>query len=73
METIRRFFQVDRNEINYLSLIIESYDGMALVRTEDPYRAIIEVRISPGCEGIFSGLIESLCEHEGIKIIPEKS
>lgn len=68
METIQRFFQVDRREINYLRLIIESYDGMAVVRTIDPYKAVIELRISPGCESIVFELLESLKKHEGIRI-----
>ena len=68
METIQRFFQVDRREINYLRLIIESYDGMAVVRTIDPYKAVIELRISPGCENIVFELLESLKKHEGIRI-----
>ena len=52
METSNQIFCVDRQEINYLRVIIESYDGMAIVRTIDPYDALIEIQISPGCEDI---------------------
>ncbi|GAF96212.1 unnamed protein product [marine sediment metagenome] len=68
MGTIRRLFQVERLEINYLRVTIESYDGMAVVRTIDPHTALIELGISPGCEDVILELLESLRETEGIRI-----
>ena len=66
METIKRILEVDRREINYLRVTIESYDGMALVRTVDPEEATIELLVAPGCEAILHTLIESLKSEEGI-------
>jgi hypothetical protein len=57
---------VERHEINYLRVTIESYDGMALVRTVDSEEAIIELLVSPGCEAILFTLIEALKREEGI-------
>ena len=65
-KTIRQIFRVERSEINYLQVTIESYDGMALVRTVDPEEATIEILVSPGCEAILLSLIESLKTEEGI-------
>jgi hypothetical protein len=65
-KTIRQIFRVERREINYLRVTIESYDGMALVRTVDPEEATIEILVSPGCEAILLSLIESLKTEEGI-------
>lgn len=59
---------MDRREINYLRVTIESYDGMGVVRTLDSDTAIIEVQVAPGCEGYFSGLVNSLVKDEGISI-----
>ena len=70
METIKHLFRVERHEINFLRLIVESYDGMAVVRTVDPHKAIIELLISPGCENMVFELLESLKASEGIKLIP---
>ena len=53
-------------EISYLRYIIESYDGMAIVRTIDPHEARIEVMIAPGCEAIVFELLESLRTDEDI-------
>ncbi len=68
METIRHIIRVDRREINYLSLIIASYDGIALVRTIDPHEALIELQISPGCEYFVFELLDYLVEDEAISL-----
>ena len=66
--TNKMIFQVRRRDIDYIRNTLESYDGMALVRTIDPYKALIEVYIAPGCEGLVSELIDSLRIREGIKL-----
>ena len=48
---------------------MESYDGIALVRTIDPYKALIEIYIAPECEDLVDELIESLKHREGINFI----
>ena len=68
METNKHILRVDRREINYLRVTIESYDGMGVVRTLDPHAATIEVQVAPGCEDYFSGLVNSLVKDEGIVI-----
>ncbi len=68
METNKHIFRVDRREINYLRVTIESYDGMGVVRTLDPHTATIEVRVAPGCEDHFSQLMNSLVKDEGLAI-----
>ena len=71
METIRLIVRVDRREINYLSVIIASYDGMALVRTIDPHEALIELQISPGWEDFIFELLDCLVEDEAIGLSPQ--
>jgi hypothetical protein len=70
MATVKKFFRVDRHEINYLRVIVESYDGMGIVRTIDPYDAIIEIVISPGCEETLLGLLTSIKEKENLRMEP---
>jgi hypothetical protein len=62
MDTHSRFFRVPREEIAYLKCIIESYEGMAVLRTRDPQEAIVELMIAPGWERDFEELIEGLRE-----------
>ena len=71
METSKHLFRVDRREINYLKITIESYDGMAVVKTIDPYAALIELQISPGCETLVFELLDSLADVESIPINAE--
>ena len=71
METAKRILRVDRREINYLRVTIESYDGMGVVKTIDPHAALIEVQVSPGCEQLFSELAKSLERDEGIPLVDE--
>jgi len=71
MDTTKCTFLVDREEINYLRITLESYDGMAVVRTVDPHKAKIEIMISPGCEDLVYNLLESLRKNEGLNIIEE--
>ena len=47
---------------------LESYDGMALVSTIDPYVALIEVSMAPGCERQVLELIDALRKDEGLRI-----
>lgn len=64
-------FRVDRRDINYLSVVVASYDGIAIVRTIDPHSAVIEIWISPGCEGFVAELLESLANDEEIQLREE--
>ncbi|HDG96913.1 MAG: DUF4911 domain-containing protein [Deltaproteobacteria bacterium] len=59
--------KVGTGEINYIRTTLESYDGMALVRTIDPKKALIEVYIAPGCQELVISLLESL-RAEGLSI-----
>lgn len=68
METIKWKFRVNRENIHYLRTTIEAYDGMAVVRTVDPWEATIELLIAPGCEDLISRLIAALREREGISL-----
>lgn len=57
---------MERRDISYLRYTIESYDGMAVVRTLDPHGATIEVTVSPGCKELVFELIDSLVHDEGL-------
>jgi hypothetical protein len=54
----------------YLRATIESYDGMAVVRTIDPVEAIIELQIAPGCETQIRELVNHMQSRENLAILP---
>ena len=68
MKTTRHQYRVDRCDIMYLRATVESYDGMAVVRTIDPGAAIIELLIAPGCESRIEELVEDLRIRERLPI-----
>jgi len=62
MDTHSRYFRLYRKDIAYFKFIIESYEGMAVVRTKDPREAIVELMVAPGWEKDMEEVLESLRE-----------
>jgi len=60
MDTQSRYFRVHRQDIAYFKFIIESYEGMAVVRTKDPFEAIVELMVAPGWEKDLENVLEGL-------------
>ena len=56
-------------KIALFKAIIESYDNLATLRTEDPRRHILKLYFSAECEDEVRGLIESLREKFEIREI----
>jgi hypothetical protein len=68
MEMVKRRYKVERSEINYISVIISSYDGVAFTQTLDSHEAIIELGIAPHCVGLVKELLASLARDEDIRL-----
>lgn len=60
MDTHSIFLRVNRKDIAFLKFIIESHDGIAVVRTKDPHEAIVELMVAPGMEREVDEVIENL-------------
>ena len=60
MDTVSRYYRLHRKDIAYFKFIIESYDGMAVVRTKDPHEAIVELMVAPGWERDAEEVLEGL-------------
>jgi hypothetical protein len=60
MDTQSRYFRLRREDIAYFKFIIESYEGMAIVRTKDPHEAIVELMVAPGWEKDLEEVLEGL-------------
>jgi len=50
MDTYSKYFRIHRKDIAFFKFIIESHEGMAVVRTKNPHEAIVELMIAPGWE-----------------------
>jgi hypothetical protein len=51
---------VDRRKIAFIKFIIEAYDGIAGMRTINPAKGVIELRIAPGCEEQVDRILQDL-------------
>lgn len=70
MDTHLKYFRIQRKDIAYFKFIIESYEGMAVVRTKDPHEAIVELIVAPGWETELNEVIESLGKEMMIEALP---
>jgi hypothetical protein len=48
VDTIQKYYRVDRDGIALLKFILESYDNAAVMRTIDERGSVIELFVSPG-------------------------
>ena len=60
METIKKYFRVDRCDISFIKFIIEAYDGLAVMTTVDRGRGVVELNIAPGCENEVDLILQDL-------------
>ena len=68
MKTSKHILCIETREICVAQWIIESYDGMASVRTLNPKNGEIEISIAPGCEQEVLSLIRHLTEEGSIHV-----
>ena len=69
MDTQSRYFRIRRKDIAYFKFIIESYEGMAVVRTQDRFEAVVELMIAPGWEKDVDEVLEGLQKEIAIERI----
>ena len=60
MDTHSIYLRLRREDIAYLKFIIESYEGMAVVRTRDPSEAVVELMVAPGWEKVVEEVLTGL-------------
>jgi len=69
MDTQSRYFRVRRQDIAYFKFIVESYEGMAVVRTKDPHEAVVELMVAPGWEEDVEQVLDGLRREMTIETI----
>lgn len=60
METVKKFFRVDRREIAFLKFVLEACEGIATMRTIDDASETVLLSISPGCEHEVDAVLRDL-------------
>ena len=69
MDTQSRFIRIRRKDIAYFKFIIESYEGMAVIRTKDPQEAVVELMVAPGWEEDVDKILERLREESPLEFL----
>ncbi len=60
METIKKYYRIERKEICFLKFIFEAYDGIATLTTVDSDLSVVMFHIAPGCEDDVEMLLHDL-------------
>jgi hypothetical protein len=60
MQTIQRFFRVERSQIAFIKFIFEAYEGIACLSTIDRHAGLVSLKIAPGCEATACSLMDEL-------------
>ncbi len=61
--------RIPPDEIGYVSALVESYDGIGIVRTRDPQYGIIEFWVIPEFREAFKAMLEELRAEIEIEIL----
>jgi hypothetical protein len=61
--------RIPADEIGYISSIVESYEGIGIVRTRDPQYGIIEFWVIPEFRSDFDALLRDLRNEMEIEIL----
>lgn len=67
MDTITYRVVIDKTQIGFLNSIIESYEGIAAVRTLDAPAGILELWIAPAFEELVNAIMTDLAEEIGLR------
>ncbi len=71
LETIKKYYRIDRSEICFLKFIVEAYDGLAVLTTVDPETGIVMLYIAPGCEAEIETILQELKKNIIIEALDE--
>jgi len=66
----KRHYRVNRSDICFLKYLLESYEGLAMVTTEDATQGRIVVRIAPGCADTVDTIMASLASEMYFEHLP---
>lgn len=72
IESIKKYYRIDRREISFLKFILEAYDGLAILTTVDSKKGIVVINIAPGCEEDVKMILQDLKQNVMIEDIPFK-
>ena len=67
MDTIPLLIQIPPREIAYLTFVLESYEGVAAIRTVDPREGIVELMVPTTYQEEIREILKDLAEEFPVK------
>jgi hypothetical protein len=59
-QTRKQYFRIHRTHICFVRFILEAYEGIALMRTIDAKKGIVEIMTAPGCDNEVDAILSDL-------------
>jgi hypothetical protein len=72
LETISKFYSIEKKSISFVKFIFEAYDGIAVVETIDRQASIIKLHVAPGCESDVDDVVNELKKEILIELVSGK-
>jgi hypothetical protein len=60
LETIKKYYRVHRKDVSFLRFVFEACEGIVIMTTIDPEKAIVMLCIPPGCESDVRTVLEGM-------------
>ena len=70
IQTIARYYRINRKDISFLRFILEAYEGIAVLTTMDPLEGVVKVTMAPGCEQMVGDLLTTMHNRRDIFLEP---
>jgi hypothetical protein len=71
VDTLTLYYRVDASKIVLLKSLLEGYEGLAVVRTADPKKGIVQLLVGPDFLQDLEHILEDLRRHIWIESVPE--
>jgi len=62
LQTRKQYYRIHRNHICFVRFIIEAYEGIALMKTIDAKKGIVEIMTAPGCDNEVDAIMTDLSQ-----------
>lgn len=69
METVTYRARIDKTQIGFLNSIIESYEGIAVVRTLHAPSGVVELWASPFFEDLVNKVMDDIADEIGLQYV----
>ncbi len=60
LETLKKYYRIDRARIAHVRFVLEAYEGIAIMTTVDPRRGGVRIAVAPGCQTELDGIMTDL-------------